>query len=266
MPTTPELGCGLIGIGRTWGHTVTEIPNEHEVIDFLDTAFERGIRFFDTAPSYGLSELRFGKWLQGLNAADRATIKVATKFGEHWSQDGEPYADHTYDALVRSIDQSLERLDGKVDVLQLHKTTPSVLASDAVLRAIEYARSVGIETIGASVSDLESAVLVGKNPTYSVIQMPYNTSNTTFEDSVRLAKSEKKMILLNRPLNMGNHSALLANSQRRNSLLQDAFSHILQLQFFGYVLTGTKSIRHLDQNIAAFTAAQEIINAEINRS
>ena len=66
-----ELGCGLIAIGRPWG-TTAEVPSEAEAIDFLQFAYDSGIRFFDTAPSYGLSEERLGHFLDLLTPQQRA--------------------------------------------------------------------------------------------------------------------------------------------------------------------------------------------------
>ena len=71
-------------------------------------------------------------------------MRVATKFGEHWdAARGEPYVDHSFDALRRSLDGSLARL-GRIDFLQLHKTTPHVLRSGDLARAWEYAASLGV--------------------------------------------------------------------------------------------------------------------------
>src|SRR5512133_999088 len=102
---TSQLGLGLIGIGKPWGVVPHEIPSESEALSFLEFAFDLGIRYFDTAPSYGdgVSEQRLGRFLRGLSPSDRSRVIVATKFGEHWnSGTGEPYADHSFDALRRS--------------------------------------------------------------------------------------------------------------------------------------------------------------------
>ena len=133
---------------------------------FLEHAVELGIRYFDTAPSYGLSEERLGRFLRTLPESIRRELTIATKFGEHWNRGAsQPYVDHSYDALRRSLDQSLAHL-GRVDVLQLHKTSPEVLESGDLARAWEYARSLGITRLGASVSDLESAALAIADPQY----------------------------------------------------------------------------------------------------
>lgn len=153
---TTQLGLGLIGIGKPWGQVPHAVPGESEARELIEFAYALGIRYFDTAPSYGdgISEIRLGRCVPELPGA-----VIATKMGEHWDASrNEPYADHSFDALCRSLDRSIERL-GRIDVLQLHKTTPEALRSRDVERAWDYANSLGITRIGPSASDLESAAI-----------------------------------------------------------------------------------------------------------
>ncbi len=112
------------------------MPTEADAVHFLESAYELGIRFFDTAPSYGLSEERLGIFLDSLSPEQRSSVTVATKFGEHWNSDNQSaYADHSLEALKRSLDQSRHRL-GQIAILQLHKTTPELLADPNVDEAL----------------------------------------------------------------------------------------------------------------------------------
>jgi aryl-alcohol dehydrogenase-like predicted oxidoreductase len=245
------LGCGLIGIGREWGYIKTKIPNENEAIDFLKYAYKLGITFFDTAPSYGTSEERLGKFLKTLFHKEREKITVATKFGEHWNNNTHTaYVDHSYDALVRSLEKSLSRL-GKIDILQVHKTSPVVLKSKDLLRAIDYAYKLGITTFGASVSDMESAEMVLKSDIFSVIQLPFNISNTVFLPIIQSAKEKKKIIIVNRPFDMG---ALMYTKQDKTIMQKKAYDFIVKHEFNGIILTGTKSKKHLEENIKIFNS------------
>ncbi len=245
-----RLGCGLIGIGREWGHVKSDVPSEAEAFDFLEHAYELGIDFFDTAPSYGMSEERFGKFLENLPAEERIKITIATKFGEHWNTDTHTaYTDHSYEALIRSLEQSLERL-GSIDILQLHKTSPAVLRSDDFVRALEYVQQLGITTFGASVSDMESAEIVLNSPTFSVMQLPFNTSNTVFLPIIRAAKEKGKTILINRPFAMG--ALMHDDEQDKLTMQREAYKFILEQDFNGVILTGTKSKKHLTENARVF--------------
>jgi aryl-alcohol dehydrogenase-like predicted oxidoreductase len=241
------LGLGLIGIGKPWGHTGDTVPPETQVQQLLESAFTLGVRYLDTAPSYGVSEQRLSGFLASLEPAQRASLTIATKFGEHWdSRRQQPFVDHRYDALARSLDESLERL-GHIDLLQLHKTTPEVLRSRDVERALDYARSLGIPNFGASVSDLESADLALSTQSFSVLQFPLNPASLQFRDIARRASASGLLAVSNRPFGMG--SLLYAELP----LTQDAAFDFLKSQpFDGIVLTGTKSIEHLRQNWEVF--------------
>lgn len=250
---SPMLGAGLIGIGREWGHVKTDIPSEEEAINYLSEAYKLGIRFFDTAPSYGSSEVRLGKFLKTLTSQERNGITVATKFGEHWNNEtNEPYTDHSLAALTTSIDQSIDRL-GVPDVLLLHKTSPDVLESKDLKAAIEYAQEKGIEKFGASVSDLESAKMVVEDPTYSYIQVPYNMAKMDFSDIVDEAHAKGKAVVVNRPFNMG--AAIYEGEGEENPQLR-AYRFVTQKLHPGDVaLTGTKSPQHLRENLQSFQDA-----------
>ena len=82
-----ELGLGLVGIGRSLV-AGRPIPSDAEVETLLGTAIELGVRVFDTAASYGLSEARLGRFLRGMSSAARAGLLVATKCGEQLDGDG----------------------------------------------------------------------------------------------------------------------------------------------------------------------------------
>jgi len=251
-----ELGVGLIGIGREWGHVKTPVLEEKQALEFLSMADGLGIRYFDTSPSYGVSEERLGKFLHALTPEQRTGITVATKFGEHWDAAAQSaYTDHSLPALRTSLEQSLIRL-GSIDVLQVHKTTPEVLRSIDLQQALTHAQERGIRSFGASVSDLESARLVCESDMFSTIQLPFNQANQTFADIIELAQNKGKTVVVNRPFNMG--AILYEVKQDRNgeSNKVTAYCFITQrLKRHGVVLTGTKSPSHLQENFAAFQKA-----------
>ena len=90
----------------------------------LDRAWELGIRTFDTAPLYGsgLAERRLGAFLQG---KQRAAFVISTKVGRLLRPDASgwkgAYFDFSYDAALRSLSDSLDRLGlDRVDVALVH--------------------------------------------------------------------------------------------------------------------------------------------------
>jgi D-threo-aldose 1-dehydrogenase len=101
----------------------------------VNAALASGIRYFDTAPAYGfgLSETRLG---QALKSTPRDQFVISSKVGYSlspadpsevtsrlWAQPASMRAtfDFTRDAVMRSIESSLERLDTPyIDMLAIH--------------------------------------------------------------------------------------------------------------------------------------------------
>jgi aryl-alcohol dehydrogenase-like predicted oxidoreductase len=246
MTKSVQFGLGLIGIGRPWGYADAIVPPEAQARTLLERAVELGVRFFDTAPSYGVSEERLGRFLSSLTLEQRAGLTIASKFGEHWDAERqEPYVDHSFDALRRSLDGTIARI-GVPYILELHKTTPEVLRSDGLARAWEYARSLGVKTIGASVSDAASAGQVIADERYGVMQVPFNCGDQMFESAIDGAAARGMMVLVNRPFGMGK---MLYESDVSKV---EAFRYVVRKQFRGVVLSGTKSVAHLEETWKAF--------------
>jgi len=246
------LGLGLLSIGRAWGHRQGLPPAEEDALALLHHAVSRGVTFFDTAPAYGASERIFGRFLKSPGAR-APTLTVGTKMGEHWNPDEQSgFTDHSYDALCRSLDRSLELL-GRIDLLQIHKASIAALASKDVERAIAYARSTGVSTIGASVSDLDAARLACASGAYASIQIPYNRLFTGMAPAFDMAREAGMAVLVNRPFGMGR--IVPDEAGERTRALQEALAFILERPFRGVILTGTRSSRHLDESLAAFEAA-----------
>jgi D-threo-aldose 1-dehydrogenase len=126
-----ELGFGAAPLGNLY-RAITEA----EAADTLAAAWEVGVRYFDTAPLYGLglSETRLNPFLRG---HPRQDFTVSTKVGrrlEACAPDRrtgigkffdvpsrrEVY-DYSHDGILRSLEASLERLGlDRVDVLYVH--------------------------------------------------------------------------------------------------------------------------------------------------
>jgi|SRR5688572_26607398 len=261
QPSSLRLGMGLIGIGRRWGVTKTDVPHEAEVFSLLEYAVRLGVTFFDTAPAYGLSERRFGKFLRGLAKAERDRLFVATKFGEHWDPITQStYVDHSYPALLRSLETSFELLGGRIELLQVHKATLDVLKHDDVQRALELAATRGVPTFGASASDTDTLYFIADSARFEFVQMPLNARNTNFASTADHAIKRGKSVIVNRPFAMGQLIDFKQGSADDVASLVQAFGYICSQVRKGVVLTGTKNRQHLAQNVRAFKQASEQLN------
>jgi D-threo-aldose 1-dehydrogenase len=131
-PAVTELGFGAAQLGNLYRETTDDESNAA-----VGAAWDAGIRYFDTAPHYGLglSERRLGAALAG---RPREEFVVSTKVGRllipspetaHQQDDGGfvvPAStrrewDFSRDGILRSFEGSLERLGlDRVDIVYLH--------------------------------------------------------------------------------------------------------------------------------------------------
>ncbi len=110
-----DMEVSVLSFGASPLGNVFEVADEQEGSRAVHDAIDHGINFFDVAPFYGftLAEKRLGKALEG----KRKDIFLATKCGRYGPED----FDFSYDRVLQSIDESLERLrTDYVDILQIH--------------------------------------------------------------------------------------------------------------------------------------------------
>jgi D-threo-aldose 1-dehydrogenase len=173
----PLLGMGCAPIGGRY----RPVP-EHEARAALDTAWELGRRYFDTAPYYGCtrSELRLGAALRG---RPRGDYVVSTKAGRlMWLDPAvqnnawgwadplpfRPHYDYSHDGILRSHDDSLGRLGvDRIDILlvhdigrathgELHQHYWRQLTKGGGFRALQALRDAGrVRAIGLGVSEAD---------------------------------------------------------------------------------------------------------------
>lgn len=124
------LGFGSAPLGE---HKVM-VP-EADATATLATAYDHGVRYFDTAPfyGYGLAEQRTGRFLKGKPRNDYVlSSKVGRWLRPRNERDTsprpfigglplEPVLDYSRDGTLRAIEQSLERLDHeRLDIALIH--------------------------------------------------------------------------------------------------------------------------------------------------
>ena len=126
---TAALGLGCAPIGNLFA-----VVSDEDAQATVDAAWDLGIRFFDTAPLYGhgVSERRLG---QALHNRPRADYVLETKVGRVLRPAGserpptiftdvgdlEPEFDFSRDGILRSFEESLDRLGtDRIDVALVH--------------------------------------------------------------------------------------------------------------------------------------------------
>ncbi len=161
-----ELGLGAAQFGNLYRETTDD-----EVAGAVDAAWDAGIRYFDTAPHYGLglSERRLGALL---SSRPRDEFVVSSKVGRILEpspenadrQDDQGFAvpaatrrvwDFSRDGILRSFEATLERtgLD-RIDVLYLHDPDDHFeqASTEAIDALIELRDQGAIKAIGAGMN------------------------------------------------------------------------------------------------------------------
>jgi D-threo-aldose 1-dehydrogenase len=176
---TTGVEISRIGFGGAPIGDLRRAPSDADAHKLLQSVWDAGVRYFDTAPFYGsgLSERRIGDFLRD---KPRDEYVLSTKVGRllvpdrEWAMEKHadrrampfrPQFDFTYGGVMKSYENSLQRLGlERIDILFLHdigafsqkqnhaKTMRQLLKGG--LRALEELRSSGaVGAIGAGVNE-----------------------------------------------------------------------------------------------------------------
>ncbi|MXX19414.1 MAG: aldo/keto reductase [Dehalococcoidia bacterium] len=153
-----SLSVTCLGLGGVF--LARDAPRS-EAEALIDRAYETGVRYFDTAPMYGLGESE-RRYNGPLSRLERSGFVVSTKVGRLLQEDvggAEPWHfDFTRDGVLRSFETSLQRLGlDRVDILLVHD--PDDHADQAIREAfpaiIELREQGLVGAIGAGMNQWE---------------------------------------------------------------------------------------------------------------
>ena len=172
-----EAATAAVGLGAANVGNLYRAMSDDEAAAVLETAWDCGVRSFDTAPHYGLgrSETRLGR---ALRARPRTEYTISTKVGrllEPADRGGDDLAhgfavsathrrvwDFSADGVRRGLEDSLRRLGlDRVDVVYLHD--PDDHAEQAFREAypaLEKLRSEGV--VGAVGAGMNQAGMLAR--------------------------------------------------------------------------------------------------------
>ncbi len=211
-----QLGLGTAALGRPqYINLRQEDPKGQDLEAFkeqgysvLENAYNLGIRYFDTAPGYGLAEQLVLDWLQNKNDP---SIQIATKWGYTYVANFKVNAtiheikEHSIDKLKEQWEVSKAFIP-HLRVYQIHSATleTGVLDNEEVLNQLaflkkEHKLEIGITTTGANqVTIIRKAldVTVGGQQLFDAFQVTYNMLDQSLgEISKELVQQEKKIII-----------------------------------------------------------------------
>ena len=129
-----DVAVSLLGVGTAPFGSAAPADSDASIASAFTSLYDAGLRYFDTAPFYGLgvAEHRLGS---NLRRVDRKSVVISTKIGrllrpvKGGTSPGagggaapfEIAFDYSYDATMRSLEHSLQRLGtNAIDIVLIH--------------------------------------------------------------------------------------------------------------------------------------------------
>jgi len=183
-----QLILGTAQLGMDYGiANKTGKPDMQMAHDILRTAWEGGIRQFDTAQAYGESEKILGKVLSDLGILNQAKLitKLAPDINHSNNQD-------IADALMKSLENlKIERLYGLMlhheEFLDLFEGGLSDILADFIDQGL-------VDNIGMSLYSPAKAKVALEYDLISILQVPANICDHRFYETGIFHLAEKKGI------------------------------------------------------------------------
>lgn len=243
MIVTP-LGFGAFKIGRNEKVKYPQpydLPDDAAVERLLNGVLDAGINVIDTAPAYGISEERIGKFL----ASRRNEFVLSTKVGERFVN-GESSFDFTAAGVRASVAESLRRLRTEVlDILFVHSNGDDLVIqrqSEVVptlqkLKHAGYVRAIGFS--GKSPAGAEAALEWA-----DVVMVEYHLQDRSHAEVIASAASRGVGVVVKKGLASGHLPPA------------DAIRFVLANPHVASVIVGGLSLEHLRENAKAVGSRQ----------
>jgi aryl-alcohol dehydrogenase-like predicted oxidoreductase len=211
-----KLGLGTAALGRPQYINVRQHTTENSDLEMfrkqsfavLEDAYNLGVRYFDTAPGYGLAEELVLEWLQ---TKKDNSIEVATKWGYTYTANFDANAtihevkEHSLSKLKEQWNFS-KKLLPYLKVYQIHSATletgvlenSDVLAHLAFLKR-EHKLKIGLTTTGTNQLEvIKKALEVSINgiQVFDLFQVTYNFLDQSLQEiSGELIRQNKQIII-----------------------------------------------------------------------
>jgi aryl-alcohol dehydrogenase-like predicted oxidoreductase len=285
LKVTP-IGVGLAGVGRPaylgFGREVDLGADrsvealQRRTHDLLDAAYEAGVRYVDTARSYGLAERFLGAWLRKRKRPPGDPV-VGSKWGYayvgDWSMRAEVHEvkDHSPGALRRQYAESRAELDEHLLLYQIHSATPEtgVLGNRAVVNELARLKEQGL-AIGLSVSGPTQAdvirqsleVRIDGQPVFQSVQATWNLLERSAGGALAEAYQAGYGVIVKEALANGRlagradlASTVLVEIASSNGVNVDAvaIAAVLANPWAHVVLSGATTLEQLSSNLEALS-------------
>ncbi len=285
---TTKIGLGLAALGRPEYINIREdnaIDKSEEAFknnafSVLDEAYRLGVRYFDTAPSYGKGEAFLEAW----NATNKhPDVVLGTKWGYTYVANWELGYNGQHEVKEHSIEKLLEqwqvskKMLSKLKYYQVHSATfeSGILDNEAVLNQLynikkETGLQIGITTSGANQKEVIAEglrVKVQGELLFDSYQVTYNIFEQSTFSVLNDALQHGKKVIVKEALANGrvfqnekfHHNQASYKKMQQLSEKYHVGIDAVALRFVmdsfqpTYVLSGASNISQLQQNLKALT-------------
>jgi len=224
---------------RFWGE-----QSKTEILAAMNTAFDAGINFFDTADAYGdgYAETVVGEFLTG---KPRDAIVICTKIFNHFNPDGSRYPDLSPTHIKQRCDLQLQRMGIEtIDLYLLHMFDPLTPMAE-VAETMDLLKKQGkIRNYGVSNHTAEQFRAQRHFGAYDVVQPRYSLVDAEIEsDLLPYCEAEGIGVMIYSPM----HKGLLTGKYTGNETFADFRKNHpdFQGQRFQAIATAVRSLEPL---------------------
>lgn len=295
-----EIGLGIAALGRPGYMTLThnkDLPDkskkamEQHAHHIFDIAWENGIRYFDTARSYGDGEKFLASWLHAKKIPKNEVV-VGSKWGYVYTADWKVEAEnheikyHTIENLNKQWQQTQSILGDYLNIYHIHSATleSGVLDNKAILDRL-YEIKKGGTVVGLSLTGSNQSAILKKALTirydgellFGSVQATWNILEPSVQKQLGIAKDAGFFVILKEVMANGRIPTLsedhlsVAQIETLKSLSdqydimpdQIAIKAALQLKLADVILSGAVAEKHLLSNLNV--ASQKVDQVSLNK-
>lgn len=191
-----DMRVSLLGFGGA--EIGYEEADQSTVDTLLNSALDAGLNVIDTAECYVDSEEKIGKAVAGR----RDQFYLFTKCGHETDDDGALKGKWDKSSLLKSIEQSLKRLQTDVvDLVQLHSCSLEELQKGEVIEALQEARNKGYTRYIGYSGDSAAARYAIETNAFDALQTSINIADQeSIELTVPLTRERHMGLIAKRPV------------------------------------------------------------------
>lgn len=283
-----KIGLGLAALGRPEyinirddsAHDKSQEAFSENAFSVLNFAYKHGIRYFDTAPSYGKGEEFLTNWNSKYQYKD---VILSTKWGytyvANWELDfsgAHEVKEHSLDKLIEQWQDS-KKLQPELKIYQVHSATfeSGILENRDVLKRLfeikkQTGLQIGITTSGTQQSEIIEAALnvkIGNEDLFDSYQVTYNIFEQSTHAILNYLLQLKKTVIIKEALANGRifKNEKFSHYQKLYQVLDSlakkyqvgtdaiALRYVMDNLEPTYLLSGASSKEQLEQNIKAYS-------------